>query len=235
MVKIGIDPGHGGNDPGAIAANGLQETEVNLAVALRLEKLLRNSGYSVFMSRNDDRAISLVERAAYFNREQVDLVISLHVNSADTATAEYICTFLLAPGGEAELIARSIQSQLVEITGWPDGGVRTANFYILRATKAPAVLVEMGFISNEDTASLLATESIQYSLAWAIYRGLGNYLDFTPIDYQGHWAQNAIQQALDSGFMSGYPDGTFRPDQAATRAELAAVLIKLWSQLKVNA
>lgn len=235
MPKIGIDPGHGGSAPGAVAANGLQEKVVTLAVGLLLQQLLQKAGVAVVMSRTGDQDVSLADRAALFNREQVDLVISLHVNSTGTPEPNYVSTFILAPGGEAEKIARLIQAEVVAATGWPDGGVRQANFYILRETDAPAVLVEMGFISNTSVATQLATPAMQQTLAVAIFRGLAAYLGLKPgepRDIQGHWAEEAIRQIMAAGIMNGYPDGTFRPDQAATRAEVAAALAKLLAKLK---
>ncbi|APC08439.1 N-acetylmuramoyl-L-alanine amidase [Neomoorella thermoacetica] len=234
MTRIGIDPGHGGSDPGAVAADGLQEKDVTLAVGLDLRQRLQGAGLEVIMSRTVDQDVSLASRAELFNREQVDVVVSLHVNSADNTTANYVSTFILAPGGQAEKIARSIQPELVAATGWPDGGVREANFYILRETDAPAVLVEMGFISNPATASLLAKPGTRQALALAIFKGLAAYLGLqvkAPGDIQGHWAEEAIRQVLAAGIMAGYPDGTFRPDQPATRAELAAALARLLAKI----
>ncbi|MBC7324276.1 MAG: N-acetylmuramoyl-L-alanine amidase [Moorella sp. (in: Bacteria)] len=237
MPKIGIDPGHGGSDPGAVAAGGLQEKAVTLAVGLVLQQLLQGAGIAVVMSRTFDQDVSLADRAALFNREQVDLVISLHVNSADTPAPNYVSTFILAPGGQAEKIARLLQPELVAATAWSDGGVREANFYILRETEAPAVLVEMGFISNPETATQLATPAVQQSLARAVFRGLAAYLGLKlnePRDIQGHWAEASIRQVMAAGIMRGYPDGTFRPDQAATRAEVAAALANLLAKLNLT-
>ncbi|BCV21418.1 N-acetylmuramoyl-L-alanine amidase [Moorella sp. Hama-1] len=238
MTKIGIDPGHGGSDPGAVAASGLQEKDVTLAVGLDLRSRLQGAGLEVVMSRTGEADVSLSDRAQLFNREQVDLVVSLHVNSADTTTANYVSTFILAPGGQAEKIAHAIQPELVAATGWPDGGIREANFFILRQTDAPAVLVEMGFISNPATASLLATAATRQSLGRAIYKGLAAYLGLppdvpvVPADIQGNWAEAAIRRVIAAGIMAGYPDGSFRPDQPATRAELAAALDRILARLK---
>ncbi|GEA15687.1 N-acetylmuramoyl-L-alanine amidase [Moorella sp. E308F] len=236
MPKVGIDPGHGGSDPGAVAAGGLQEKAVTLAVGLALQQLLQGAGIVVVMSRTVDQDVFLADRAALFNREKVDLVISLHVNSAGTPDPNYVSTFILAPGGQAEKIARLIQAEVVAATGWPDGGVRQANFYILRETDAPAVLVEMGFLSNPETAAKLATPAVQQALARAIFCGLAAYLGLKPSeprDIQGHWAEAAIRQVMAAGIMSGYPDGTFRPDQNATRAEVATALANLLARLNL--
>lgn len=160
----------------------------------------------------------------------MDLVLSLHVNSCTNPQVNYLASFILAPGGEAEKAARFIQRELVQATGRPDGGVRQANFYILRETEAPAVLVEMGFLSNPQVAAQLAQNSFQEKLARAIFRGVLLYLGFDPdepLDIQGHWAEEAIRLVRKAGIMSGYPDGTFKPDQPATRAELAVALANL--------
>lgn len=174
-MKIGIDPGHGGRDPGAVAGD-LKEKDITLAVGLKLERFLQQAGLKTVMSRRDDREVSLLARASLFNRERVALIISLHVNSFVDPAPAYVCTFILAPGGRAGKAARLIQAELVAATGWPDGGVRIANFYLLRRTEAPAVLVEMGFLSNPAQASCLKGEDFREGLAKAIFSGVKRHL-----------------------------------------------------------
>lgn len=233
MPKVGIDPGHGGPDPGAVGPNGLREKEVTLAVSLALEAFLRGRDVATVLTRRDDSDVTLAKRAFLLNAAAVDLVVSVHVNSASDPSADYISTWILAKGGNAERAANLIQAELVSAMKWPNGGVRLANFYILRETEAPAVLVEMGFISNPAQAALLARDDIRQALATAIGHGVLRYFGInTRLDYEGHWAEGAIREALDLGLMHGYPDGSFRPDQPATRAELAATALALYRKLK---
>ncbi|GFN21737.1 N-acetylmuramoyl-L-alanine amidase [Thermanaeromonas sp. C210] len=238
--RIGLDPGHGGSDPGAVGVNGLREKEVTLAVALLVAELLSRAGIEVVLSREKDVDVSLAERAALFNRAGLDLVVSLHINSSENPRADYLSTYILGPGGQAERVARTIQDELVRALGWPDGGVRQAGFYILRETEAPAVLVEMGFLSNPQEAQALKKEEVRQTLSRALARGIALHLGLDPAvfspgsDIAGHWAEATIRRCLELGLMHGYPDATFRPDNFATRAELAASLVNLLDKVKAN-
>lgn len=237
--RIGLDPGHGGSDPGAVG-NGLLEKEVTLKVSLLLGNLLVKAGVEVAYSRKEDTDVSLEERASLFNRARVDLVVSLHVNSSEDSRAGYLATYILGFGGQAAKAARAIQQELVAALKWPDGGVREADFYILRETEAPAVLVEMGFLSHPQEAEALKTEEIRRLLALGLARGIATYLGLDPgifsakEDISGHWAEGAIRRCLELGLMHGYPDGSFRPDNFATRAELASALMNLLDKVKVQ-
>ncbi|MGI9952568.1 N-acetylmuramoyl-L-alanine amidase [Moorellaceae bacterium AZ2] len=238
--RIGLDPGHGGADPGGVGVNGLLEKEVTLAVGLLLGDLLQRTGTEVVFSRKEDLNVSLAERAALFNRAGVDLVVSLHVNSSENPQAAYVSAYILGFGGRAEKAAEIIQDELVRALKWPDGGVRQADFYILRETEAPAVLVEMGFLSNPQEAEALKKQEVRQALARALARGIALYLGLDPGvfspggDIAGHWAEDAIRRCLELGIMHGYPDGTFRPDNFATRAELAASLVNLLDKVKAK-
>ncbi|SMB89359.1 N-acetylmuramoyl-L-alanine amidase [Thermanaeromonas toyohensis ToBE] len=238
--RIGLDPGHGGPDPGAVGASGLMEKEVTLEVALMLGERLSIAGCDVVFSRREDVDVSLPERVALFNRAKVDLVVSLHVNSSSSQEASYLSTYILAPGGQAEKAARFIQKEMVEALKWPDGGVREANFYILRETEAPAVLVEMGFLSHPQEEAALRRKETRQTLALALARGIALYLGLNPDvfslpqDIEGHWAEAIIRRCLELGLLKGYPDGTFRPDQPATRAELAAGLLNLLDRIQAS-
>ncbi|GAW91867.1 N-acetylmuramoyl-L-alanine amidase [Calderihabitans maritimus] len=242
-VKIGIDPGHGGKDLGTVGKQfGLQEKEVNLSVALELDRLLRNHAVETLLTRNTDVYVGLAERVKLLNEAKVDLVISLHVNSASNSEANYLSTHILARGGQAEKLAQQVQANLVKVTGWPDGGVRVNNFYILRETAAPAILVEMGFMSNPLQEQLLREDGIRKKLATGIAIGTLNYLgkDFQPppeeevpySDVKGHWAEKDILYLTKLGILQGYPDGTFRPEQTVTRAELAVVIKRVIDYLQ---
>ncbi len=234
MYRIGIDPGHGGNDPGAIGPSGLQEKEVNLDVALRLRRLLRDSGLKVIMTRESDVGYDLPWRVNLLNKAGCDLVVSLHCNSAKTL-AEYTASFIVGKGGKAEIAATLIQKRLVEATGWPDGGVRTANFEILRETTAPAVLVEIGFISNPSQEKWLSNTTNRGILAIAIAQGVCDFLgvSFKPQskDWEGHLHEAAIKEAMDLGLMAGTGEGNFAPDKPCSRAELAAVSVRVFHRV----
>lgn len=234
-MRLVIDPGHGGKDPGAVGPAGLQEKSVNLAVALNLETRLKRRGQGVLLTRRADEYVSLKERVSAIERAQADLLLSLHVNSSVSPDPSYVSGHVLALGGAAEKVARALVASVATATGWPNGGVFTNNFYLLRESKIPGVLLEMGFISNPEQEKWLARPENQNLLAEAIEKGLVQVYGEgkgTFRDIAGHWAEGAIEEAYRLGLLSGYPDGTFRPQEAATRAELAAALVRLWHKLE---
>lgn len=171
-MKIGIDPGHGGKDSGAIGPGGLKEKDVVLAVSLELEKLLKHNGFDTVITRKSDTFPELIERSNMFNRAKCDLAISVHCNAATSTRADYISTFIQGRGGKAETLAIYVQRHLAQTTGWEDGGIRVANLHMTRETKMPAVLVELGFISNPAQEKWLKVPENQKKLAEAIARGV---------------------------------------------------------------
>jgi N-acetylmuramoyl-L-alanine amidase len=239
-VKIGLDPGHGGRDPGAVGPGGLAEKDVTLAMASYLKLFLTRAGLAVALTRIADQGVDLAARVDFLEAEKVDLVLSLHLNSTGNPAADYLSSYIVGPGGQAEKAATAIQRHLVQATGWPDGGVRQADFYILRETSAPAVLVEMGFISNPEQEKALGQQTTQRMLAAALAGGLATFFDVEidtddfP-DIKGHWAEGAIRKIAAAGMMEGYPDGTFRSEQFVTRGELATVLASLLDRLPKEA
>jgi N-acetylmuramoyl-L-alanine amidase len=178
-MKIGIDPGHGGHDPGAIGPTGLYEKDVALSVAKRLDAFLVAAGQEVIMTRQDDSYLSLFARSNLLNAQGVDMVISVHCNSSTDRTANYVVTYIQGMGGKAEQVAKRVQARLVGATGWADGGVRVGNLHMTRETTAPAIIAEMGFISNPEQESQLRSMSWRDKLAKAIANGIEDYLGVT--------------------------------------------------------
>ncbi len=175
-MKIGIDPGHGGRDPGAVGGAGVKEKDITLAISLELNRLLKAKGLDIFMTRVDDSYLELVTRSALLNNTKCDLAISVHINSATRREANYISTFIQGAGGQAEKLAEKVQAELVQTTGWPDGGIRVKNLHMTRETKMPAILVECGFISNPEQEQQLRQSEVQKKLAGAIVDGVLAYL-----------------------------------------------------------
>jgi N-acetylmuramoyl-L-alanine amidase len=175
-MRIGIDPGHGGRDPGAVGPTRLYEKDVTLAISRELGRLLKAAELEPVFTRTDDRTMELITRTALLNNQKCDLAISVHINSATRQEANYISTFIQGAGGQAEKLAQKVQNELVQATGWPDGGVRVANLHMTRETKMPAILVECGFISNPEQEKLLRQPEMQKKLAQAIADGVLAYL-----------------------------------------------------------
>ncbi len=175
-MRIGIDPGHGGFDPGAIGPNRLYEKDVTLGISLELARLLKQAGLKPVLTRADDRTLEPGTRTALLNNQKCDLAISVHINAATRREANYISTFIQGRGGQAEQLAKKVQAELVQVTGWPDGGVREKNLHMVRETKMPAILIECGFISNPEQEKQLRQPEFQAKLAQAIADGVLAYL-----------------------------------------------------------
>ncbi len=175
--RVVIDPGHGGRDPGASATNGYSEKTINLAVARKVAGLLRQSGVDVVMTRDGDNFIELNERAAISNRVGADLFVSIHADSCGDSGVQGFTVYVAEAGSwpakrAAEMIAGGMESAGVE-----SRGVRTANYRVLVRTQSPAVLVELGYLSNHWEADRLVEGSYQYRLANAIADGIVDYLN----------------------------------------------------------
>ncbi|WP_342575524.1 N-acetylmuramoyl-L-alanine amidase [Solibacillus sp. FSL K6-1781] len=178
--KIFIDPGHGGQDPGAIGAKSREAVNV-LKVALALEKKLIAQGYEVRLSRRTDTYLSLTQRAQLANTWGADIFLSLHDNSAVNQTATGFETFIF----NGQISANTIKLQLhvhkaiVSKLGLRDRGMKQANFAVIRLTKMPAVLIEYGFISNLDDEKIIAFEIEKQ--AQLTFEGINNYFGVTTI------------------------------------------------------
>ncbi len=175
-MKIFIDPGHGGANTGAIA-NGLKESEINLDVALKLGDILKNSGYEIKYSRITDINLTLFERAQMANNWHANYFVSIHCNSAASRQANGSETFVYKFETPAAIYGESIQTQLILQNGLRNRGLREADYTVLTATKMPAALVELAFISNPQEARLLSSSEFQMRCARGIANGIINYVN----------------------------------------------------------
>jgi len=175
ILRICIDPGHGGKDSGAVGTSPfyLEEKEFNLILALLLEQKLKALGYRVLMTRRKDRHLSLISRASFANRFSADLFVSIHANSAAVPEVTGMETFHF-PGSEKgrKFGTKILESMLQEFPDHKKRGVKEADFTVLRKTRMPAVLVESEFLSNPQKLQFLADPQNQESLASAIARGI---------------------------------------------------------------
>jgi N-acetylmuramoyl-L-alanine amidase len=175
-MKICIDPGHGGVDPGAVGPTGLKEKDVNLAVSLKLAELLKPIA-EVKLTRTRDVAVSLKDRAAVANSWGADYFISVHTNSFTDRKVGGVETWAYAKGGQGEKLAKAVQAELVKVTGFANRGVKfNSGFAVLRDTRAPAILTETGFISNPAEEKLLKTAAFREKIAKAIAQGVAKQL-----------------------------------------------------------
>lgn len=178
MVKIFIDPGHGGHDSGALGKYSKESDNV-LKVALALERLLRTQNYQVQLSRSTDKFVELSERAHMANRWGADIFLSLHNNSAVNKMATGFETFIyhaisnVAALNRTRKYQQSLHSTIIKNIALQDRGQKDANFAVLRETNMPAILIEYGFISNlEDERILMAAIDEQ---AYATYQGINHF------------------------------------------------------------
>ena len=182
-MKICIDPGLGGYDPGAVGPTGLKEKNVTLPVAMLLADILRAAGQEVILTRDSDNTPwdsdnDLWKRCQIANDYGADVFVSIHINSAANPAATGTETYCVAFGGEGEKIARSVQKELVAALGLPDRGIKAANFYVLKRTDMPAILTELAFISNPDEEYMMRTDDFLSRAAEAIAQGIGNLYGF---------------------------------------------------------
>lgn len=157
-MKLYLDPGHGGADPGA-QGNGLKEKDIVLDIALRIQKILLNDyeNIEVKMSRTSDIFISLDQRTKEANAWGADYYLSIHCNSAD-GTAQGYEDYIhdkLSDSSTTAKYQEIMHAEIIKVNQLKERGARKANFHVLRETSMPALLTENGFINNEHDSSLM--------------------------------------------------------------------------------
>jgi len=196
-IMVVLDPGHGGQDSGAMCGTML-EKDLTLDVALRAEMILRAAGFATALTRDSDRYVSLADRASLGNRSRNSLFVSIHFNDDVRTTASGVETYYAvqtpptlpfffswfsflqraAPGPlteKSETLAGFIQKALVERTQAINRGVKSEQFYVIAHVRTPAALVEGGFITNKSDVIRLTTTEYRQKIAAAIGDGLHRY------------------------------------------------------------
>lgn len=172
---IVLDAGHGGRDPGAIALDNTYEKNLTLATVLKTADLLREKGATVIMTRKEDVKLSLDKRVEISNQSFADAFISIHYNSSLIQTNRGTQTYFFDQDNNQELAA-ILQESIASHLPLPDAGVKQADFRVLKNNQNPAVLVELGFLSNPDDLSHILEETFQSTAAFAVTEGIINYL-----------------------------------------------------------
>ncbi len=173
-----IDPGHGGPDPGAIGIGGLREADVVLDVSKRVKNLLSEKGVNVKMTRNKEVDLDLPPRVSIANRTNADVFVSIHANASRGKKRDIngLETFYYS-GWRGRLLAKKIQRQILKVSpGSPDRGVRQGRFFVIKNTRMPAVLVEIGFLTGRLDARRLEKSIHRKRIAYAITKGILEYL-----------------------------------------------------------
>ena len=175
--KIVIDPGHGGEDTGACGRQGTFEKDNNLGIALRLKDLLEHSGVDVALTRTDDTFIGLYERAFFANALGADLFISIHTNNQPDLNVHGIEVYSYPGRREARILAKNVLERITRSTGFNSLGALEENFAVIRETQMPAILVEVGYLSNYQEEQLMRTSEFKDDAAYGIYKGIMSYYD----------------------------------------------------------
>jgi len=173
-----IDPGHGGPDPGAIGIGGIRETDVVLEVSKIVENLLSDKGVKVKLTRNNEIDLGLPPRVSFANNTNADIFVSIHANASRGKKRDIngLETFYFK-GYKGRLLAKRIQKQILRVSpGSPDRGVKQGRFYVIKNTKMPAVLVEIGFLTGRLDSKRLEKTAHRKRIAYAIAKGILEYL-----------------------------------------------------------
>ncbi|HEV7487821.1 MAG TPA: N-acetylmuramoyl-L-alanine amidase [Thermoanaerobaculia bacterium] len=214
--RVVLDAGHGGTDPGASSISNVSEKEITLDIQKRLGALLRQNGFEVIATRDNDRLIPLRERARLANGSHSDIFVSIHVNSIPHPVNHGVETYYLGPTNdptltklaaaengtsgyaladlrklldgvyadvrrdESQRLAAAVQHQLFSglrgvDPGLENWGVKRAPFIVLVATEMPAILAEVGCLSNEREAEMLRSGAYRQQIAQALFHGIHAY------------------------------------------------------------
>lgn len=183
-VRVLLDAGHGGFDPGAMGGD-TKESEINLAITLKLRDELTAMGYAVEMTREKDEALADTKDADMEARRKLiygsdaDIVVSVHMNSLPDDPSVAGPIVFCYPGAEqGKRLAECVRAAMNErLAPKREKEVKQEDLLVLRAGNAPAILVECGFLSNGDERERLNTEEYQSSVALSIAEGVSAYVD----------------------------------------------------------
>ena len=186
---IVVDAGHGGPDPGKVSENGTLEKDINLKIALYLKEILESQNINVIMTRSEDKDLAtetnkrklsdIKERVKLMENSNADMVISIHQNSYPDAEVYGAQCFYPTESEEGKKLAAIIQNQIITSTNQTKiREIKDNNdYYLLKHSSTPIVIVECGFLSNPAEEQLLLSDEYQRKMAWSIYLGTLQYLE----------------------------------------------------------
>ena len=191
-ITVVIDPGHGGEDGGAVA-NDIVEKDINLSISKKLKSVFRSSGFNVVLIRDKDEMINndgdtigskkisdMKNRLSIYNQNENNVVISIHQNKFTQEKYSGTQVFYSFKNSNSEVLAQSIRNSIVTYLQ-PDNNREckktTKDIYLLYNANVPSVIVECGFISNVAEAEKLKTDDYQNQLAYSIYIGFLEYIN----------------------------------------------------------
>ncbi|MEW5919687.1 MAG: N-acetylmuramoyl-L-alanine amidase [Bacillota bacterium] len=184
-LVFAIDPGHGGYDPGA-KGYGLVEKDVVLEIGFFLRDYLQQGGARVIMTRDRDKdflaaagpkkRLDMSNRLRIVEEEGADLLVSIHANYISSSRWQGSQVFYQEGSSGGKALAECIQAELTRVLKNTNRQAKSGNFFMLRESSMPGVVVEVGFISNPQEAELLGKPKYQMKMAWAIYLGIIAFL-----------------------------------------------------------
>lgn len=183
-----LDPGHGGYDPGTITSQGVYEKEINLEIAQKVKEMLGPSGIEVFLTREEDidhvpegvkgkktkKQVDLNRRIEMAIKVQADVFVSLHVNATESGQQSGAETFYHYQSKAGKILAEFIQQELIKIPGMNRRIAKPGDFYIIKNSSMPAVIVEVGYLSSPKERKKLQQAWYQEQLSRAIAKGIAN-------------------------------------------------------------
>ena len=174
-----IDAGHGGFDLGTHSKS-YEEKGVCLKTAIYLRKYLEKAGYHVIMTRSRDEYLPLKKRAEIANQAKSQILISIHCNSAKNTSAKGIEIFYTQKtepwrAKKSKELAQCVLSSLLSQTGADSRGIKEGNFCVIRETKMPSILIEAGFLTNDEERKKLSNDFYLDTVAKSITTGIDNY------------------------------------------------------------
>ncbi len=159
-----------------ILEEGVQEKAITMDTIEKLKRVLESKGARVVLTRSDDTFVSLEDRVRITNNTAPTLFLSVHINAMESASDIHgIETYYLTE--QSRLLADSVHECLISGLAVPDRSVRKARFYVIKNTPVPAILAEVGFISNQDERDKLISSDYQMKIAEALEHGVILYLD----------------------------------------------------------
>ncbi|MEX1013359.1 MAG: N-acetylmuramoyl-L-alanine amidase [Waddliaceae bacterium] len=180
--RVMIDAGHGGKDEGAKSPHikDMIEKDLTLSTAKLLDRYLRQLGYETILTRSNDVFIPLDVRAEFANANSPDLFVSVHYNSAPNKSAQGIEVFYYKEESErserAKVLAGAVLDTVLTSTQAKSRGTKHGNFAVIRDTKMPAILIEAGFLTNQEESKLIEDAYYRNRLARGIAQGIRNYV-----------------------------------------------------------
>ncbi|WP_245585984.1 N-acetylmuramoyl-L-alanine amidase family protein [Paenibacillus pinihumi] len=171
---IVIDAGHGGKDPGAEGVSGKYERAYTLSLTMKIAALLdQEPMFEPHMTRTDDTFIGLTDRARMANELHADAFISVHGNTFPDPDIAGTESYYYAD--DSIRLANTIHQQLIQAAGFKDRGVKMEGWWVLKKSEVPAILLEIGFLTNRDEEAAMLSDAHQSKVAQAIVDGLKQY------------------------------------------------------------